>query len=309
MKKSLQYLLLALLAVCLTIGSAIAQDATPAGAEPPDPSAWNRSLDANLGITQAQYSDNWAGGSASGVAWVGTLNALAQKQLTTSLHWKNTLKIGFGQTHNQELATKNWLTPLKNTDQIDLETILRLTRGWEVDPFVSGRLETQFMDQTDPTKMKLFNPLKTSEVLGAARTLWKADKRNWNVRLGFSLRQMIQMDYVDAVDTIPHTFVTNDGGLQLDSDFSMPVNEVLALKSKLTVFKAFFNSESENLKGLPNETYWQAVDVNWDNTLTGQLTSWLAMNLTVQLIYDKEVALAGQFRETLSLGLTYMYKD
>lgn len=310
MKPKLFSLIISLLIAMVYSVPILAQEATEGSATPTpaNPSAWNRSLEANLGMTQAQYSDNWTGGAASGIAWVGTINALAEKQLTPSLHWKNTLKIGFGQTHNQQLATKHWLSPLKSTDQIDLETLFRLTRGWAVDPFVSGRLETQFLDQADPNNYKLFHPMKLSETVGAARTLYELDKTVWNARLGVGLRQLMQRDYFDGTDTLA-SFVTNDGGFQFDSDFTMPVNGILTFKSKLTMFQALFNSQADKLKGLPNEDYWQGVDINWDNTLTGQLTSWLSMNLNLQLIYDKEVDLAGQFKETLSLGLTYMYKD
>ncbi|MBT7617797.1 MAG: hypothetical protein HN590_10995, partial [Calditrichaeota bacterium] len=62
-----------------------------------------------------------------------------------------------------------------------------------------------------------------------------------------------------------------------------------------------------DLEGLPNEEYWKAVDINWENIFTANITKYLMVNLYLQLLYDKEVDLGGRLKQTLSLGLTYNF--
>jgi len=269
---------------------------------------WQTQIESNLGITQSQYSDNWLG-AASGFAWVSSMNAQTQKQMNPSLHWKHTLKLAFGQTHTQDQVTKNWFIPVKSNDQIDYETVLKLTRGWWVDPVISGRIETQFLDKSIPTETRNFNPLKISETVGMARTLYKGEKSGWDVRLGIVARQLFNDLAVNAVNPLPHRLTIYDGGVQLDSDFKAPLNDRLSFASKLTLNQALLNSQSDDLTGQTNKNYWQALDVYWDNTLTGKLASYLSMQLNAQFLYDKEVALGGRFKETLSLGLTYVFQS
>ena len=69
----------------------------PVSAEP-----WTASVDANITMTQYSYTDNWAGGEAGAMAWTFFSNSLAEKQITDIVNNKNTLKLLFGQNHNQD---------------------------------------------------------------------------------------------------------------------------------------------------------------------------------------------------------------
>jgi len=268
---------------------------------------WELSVDANLTLTQNSYSDNWVGGEAGSVSWVFNSNSLAQKQLTAKVYNTNTLKLSFGQTHSQDVITKNWLKPVKSTDLIDFETIFRFTLGAFVDPFASGRLETQFLDQSDAAKERMFNPMTLTETAGVAKVHVKQEKREWSSRLGFGLRQHINRDVlIDSINGIRQTQTTNDGGVNFISEFTTPLaKERITFNSKLSLFKAVFFSESEALQGLPNQDYWKAVDVNWENIFAASISKYIMVNLYMQLLYDKEIAVAGRFKQTLALGLTY----
>ncbi|MFH1007888.1 MAG: hypothetical protein V1800_10375 [Candidatus Latescibacterota bacterium] len=90
------------------------------------------------------------------------------------------------------------------------------------------------------------------------------------------------------------------------TDFRTPLaGDRIALVSKLSLFMAFFYSESDALKGKSNEDYWKSPDVNWENTFTAGITQYLMVNLYVQLLYDKEIKLGARFKQTLAMGLTY----
>jgi hypothetical protein len=269
--------------------------------------SWKASVDANLTLTENAYNDNWVGGEAGALSWTFNSNSLAEKQLHPKVNNKNTLKLSFGQTHNQDKDTKKWAKPVKSTDLIDFETVFRFTLGGFVDPFLAGRVETQFYDVSDPQKSRILNPATFTESFGIARVWIKLEKREWTTRLGMGLRQ--HLDRQALVDTLAgkrENKTSKDGGFLLVDDFKTPLaHEKLTYTSKLTVFQALFYSESKKLKGLPNQDYWKSLDVNWENIFSASITKYLMVNLYVQFLYDKEVRLGGQLKQTLSLGLTY----
>ncbi|NQU05626.1 MAG: DUF3078 domain-containing protein [Calditrichaeota bacterium] len=269
---------------------------------------WEKSIDANLMFSQNSYSNNWTGGETGSVTWTFNANLMAQKQLSEKVHNKNTLRLSFGQTHNQDTATKDWQVPAKSTDLIDYETLFRFTLGYILDPFAAGRLETQFLDMSDPAKNRSFNPLKFTESFGVAKVLIKDDDRELTTRLGFGLRQLMNRDALNAVTSVREDLNTNDGGIEFVADYTATFAEKrIGFASKLGLFKAVFYSEADALKGLPNEDYWQAVDINWENRLSASVTQFVTVELYLQLLYDKEINLAGRLKQTLALGLTYKF--
>lgn len=288
---------ISLLAIVASVALASAAAADP----------WSKSVDANLTLSQTAYSDNWAGGEAGNLSWTFNSNSLAEKQLDPNVHTKNTLKLSFGQTHSQDQETKHWAKATKSTDLIDFETLFNSTLGGFVDPFAAGRLESQFLDASDPEKSRYLNPLKFTESLGVIKFFIKEDKREWSNRLGAALRQYVNRDMLmDPLTDKRETQTSNDGGLEFVSEFKSPLAEgKITLSSKLTVFQALFSSEADQLEGLPNENYWKAPDVNWENIFTASITKYLMVNLYTQILYDKEVDKGGRFKQTLSLGLAY----
>ena len=269
---------------------------------------WELALDANAMFAMNNYSDNWAGGDAGGINWSANINGVAEKPLAEWLNDKSTLKMSFGQTHLQDAATGKWQVPEKSTDIIDFETIFRFTLGAFVDPYCSGRLESGFYDTRVASNKRYFNPVKLTESVGISRVLLKKEKREWTARLGAGIRQHIDRD-VSIVDSgEKETRSTNDGGIEFVTELRTPLaDEKISYNTRLSIFEALFNSESENLAGLPNEDYWKAPDIDWEHTLAANITEYLMVNLSFQFLYDKEISLRGRHKEMLSLGLTYKF--
>lgn len=287
-----------------------ADTAAPAAESPPPRPRWERTVDASLMTTQNAYSDSWTGGETGSFSWAANLAVLAQKQLSPRLHQRNSAKLAFGQTMSQEEGTKRWRAPAKSTDLIDLETILRLTLGLAADPFASLRLETQFRDGSDPSNIRSLNPAVLTASLGAARAIMKGPDRELITRLGLAVKERINRDQVtDPATGARETFRDRNGGLESVTDYKTPVfSDKVKYVSKLSVYRAFYYSDAWKLEGLPNENYWKAPDVNWENALNASVSKYLMVSLAAQLLYDKEVDLRGRFKETLSLGLTYSLK-
>ncbi len=286
---------------CVLLSIVILLVSTPVIAEP-----WTLSADVNLTATQSAYSDNWVGGEAGALSWTLNSNWLAEKQFNSKLHNKNTLKLLFGQTHNQDLETKDWAKPVKSTDRIDFESVLRFTLGGIVDPYVGLRIESMFLDQSDPELDRYVNPVKFTESAGIAKVFFKEEHRELVMRLGAGIRQFLDRDRYDAVTENRENWTSNDAGFIFDTDFKTPLaGDKITYQSKLTVYQAYYYSEKDALAGLPEADYWKAPDVNWENTFTAGITEHLMVNLYIQLLYDKELDLAGRLKQTLSLGITY----
>jgi len=273
---------------------------------------WKIESNVALSMNQNYYSENWSGDEKGSISWVANYDLLAEKQMSQKLLIKNMIKLAFGQTHSQYIAEesgdKKWQKPDKTTDKIDLESIMLFTLGAFVDPYVSGRLESQFLDESFPEETKSFNPNILTESAGISKFFIKEDAREFSSRLGASFKQ-----YLNSHEDIDNT---NDGGIELVVDYKTPLaHEVINFHSKLNVYKALFFSESGDLEGTEWEDDWKAPRINWENTLTTSITKLINLIFSFNLIYNEtDYDLNGksindiQYKQTLSLGLSYKLK-
>ncbi|HEY3295550.1 MAG TPA: DUF3078 domain-containing protein [bacterium] len=282
-------------------------------AAPPAPSPWRLQMESNLGLAQSSYSNNWVGGEAGSMTWVSNFLGKAERQFSTSWFEGNELKLQFGQTHSQRQSDKHWLPPQKSADQIRYDGIVRYTRGWFVDPYVGLTFESQFLDASDSLKHRYLNPIDLTEATGFARTLIeKPDVNVLTTRLGFGLKQRFTAFSDPADPTHEKTLRqnTNDGGIEWVTHLVLgspkkPYN----FDSRLTVFQALFHSIHSDIALPPQNDNWKTATANWDNTVSVNVTKILQVGLAWQLLYDKQIALGGRFRETLSLGLAYKFAN
>jgi hypothetical protein len=266
---------------------------------------WKKSLMVDITTTQTSYSDSWVGGEAGSFNWVGNLNGFAEKKVTDWIEFKSTLKLSFGQTLTQDEESKQWSKPRKSTDLIDWENVARFTVGWFVDPYAAFRTETQFFDGSVREKRRYFSPLKLTESAGFARKIYEKDKDFVTSRLGLGIRQIFKTAIIDTANLITDDSTLVDGGLESVTDVSLTLSEKLAYTGKLTLYKAFYFSGKDDVKGTEFEDDWKAVDVNWENIISAALSKIVTVNLYTQLLYDKEVSRRGRFKETLAIGFVF----
>ena len=295
-------------AALVTASPAPADEAAPADGtdEAAVPDGWQVSSDINLTLTQNAYTDNWDGDETGSLSWAFNSNTLAENQLTDVVNNRNTLKLSFGQTHKQDEDSKKWDRPSKNTDLIDFGSVFRFAYGWPVDPFASGRVESRFLDTSDPEKTHTLNPTTFTESVGIARVFIKEEKRDWTTRLGGAVRQHLNRNALPEGETTREDIFTNDAGVEFISTFRTPLADgAITLTSDLTVYQAFYCSESDALEGSPNADDWKSIDINWENTFSAGITKHIVVNLYVQVLYDKEIDPDVRLKETLSLGFTF----
>lgn len=268
---------------------------------------WTKSLVTNLTVTQTSYSDSWVGGEAGSVNWVWNLDAAAARQVSPKVNLKSTLRLKFGQTMTQNAETKKWTSPIKSTDLIDWEDVLRFTLGALVDPYAAFRLESQFYDGTFPAKKLYLSPLKLTESFGVAREFYKKDNQSVTSRLGVATRQIFKKSVVDLTTLETKDSTITDGGMESVTDATLKLAQNMQYVSKLSIFKALFSSESnrEPVIGVPYMgVHWSTPDVNWENTLTAAVTKIVTVSLYTQVLYDRDIDKRARLKETLALGFT-----
>ncbi|MCB5251474.1 MAG: DUF3078 domain-containing protein [Candidatus Cloacimonadaceae bacterium] len=268
---------------------------------------WNIDSDMNLTLSQSAFSDNWQGKEMSNITWMASSNTSMEKQMKEWLHNRNTLKLAFGQTHLQKTNSageKYWEAPDKSTDKIDLESLWRFTLQTWVDPFVAGRMESQFLDlsQQDQDNTRFVNPLLFTESAGMMRTFIDNESTSLNTRLGAAFRQNVNRDQMD-INLDKETLTTMDGGLQLVSELRKNIEAPLqsAFRSRLQIYQALYNSESDDLA----TDDWKSPDLVWENSLSTKLFGLVSANLIFELRYDKEQVHELQWKQSLGLGLSY----
>jgi hypothetical protein len=242
-------------------------------------------------------------------------------------------------------GARSWETPQKSTDLIDFESLLRLTLGAYVDPFASIAYQSQFQDGTDAAgRILALNPMQFKESAGVARRFLDSPDRALLSRLGFAFRQDFRRTFTEAApSTTTRSDQTNDGGLEWVTDYKSKIlQDKITWTSKLTAYQPVFYSGKTDLKDLA-ESYLAAqridpdvaalstrASLDWENIWTSQITKILSVSLYTRWIYDpydnsvkptpaaagaltnpeavrSAVRKAGQFKETLSIGLTYRF--
>ena len=269
-----------LMAVLLTAGAATAAD-------------WEKTADLGLIFTQSGYSDSWAGDELGTVVWTFTGDLLAQKDITATTNWRNTLKLTYGQTHQEhdDGGEKTWGSPIKSTDRIFLESLMRFGIENPLTPYVAFAAETQFHDAND----NIFSPALLTESAGVGRELIKNDRTELLTRVGLGVRQ--RMAY--GMKTV------DDAGFEWVSDLSHTFNDRLKAVSKLRVFQAVTSSLKDDLAGLPNQDDWKGTDVAFETTFSASVSKYIQTTLFVEWLYDKEISRKGRYREIFGFGITY----
>lgn len=268
--------------------------------------AWKLDSNMSLTLSQSAFSENWVGTELSNVTWVANSTTTAEKQLTDWLRNRNTLKLAFGQTHNQKVAAngdKYWESPEKTTDKIDLESMFRFTTNAWVDPFVAGRFESQFMDLSQ-ADTRIVNPMLFTETAGVIRSLIEQENRLLTARLGVAIREKVDRDVIINITGEKETQTTVDGGMEMVTECTRklitPLN--MSMRTRLQVYQALLNSKSDDL----NDD-WKSPDMLWDTMLSTKLFGMISANLSFELRYDKEQVSELQWKEMLGLGLSYNF--
>ncbi|MDY0151688.1 MAG: hypothetical protein RBS43_05395, partial [Candidatus Cloacimonas sp.] len=186
------------------------------------------------------------------------------------------------------------------SDKIDLESIMRFTTSAWVDPFVAARMESQFLDLSDPALTRIVNPILFTETAGVVRTFVETEQNTFTTRLGAAFRENLNRDVMQPSGD-REMVTTTDGGLEMVAEYKHNFTPLDAnFQSRLQVYEALFNSKSADL----NED-WKSPDVVWENVLNTKLWGMISANLSFEARYEKEAVHKLQWKQVLGLGISY----
>ncbi len=250
--------------------------------------SWVNAFSTGININQSYYSQSWQSGDVGAISWTAFLNLGLKKSLSQKLLFTNNLSMAFGQTYTQDAESKKWKPPMKSSDKLENEAVLKLTMGWPIDPFASARVLTQFYDN----EQKLYlNPATFTESFGAARDIYSPNDSNMvTARLGLSFKEV-----VNRADT---GSVPIDGGLEFVASANFNLAKNVLYKSNLRVFKALYSFN-------PSGQTWKSPDVNFENTVQITVTKLIKLQIYAQWLYDRDQIDKVQFRENLALSIMY----
>lgn len=308
---------------------------------------WYRTLEAGLLLTQSSFSDNWAGGDSGQLAWAVLAGGSLKNQMTASWLLHNTLTLAYGKAsqedENGNWSRPRKITDRIDFESIlrgtlgyylDPYAAVRVESQFEdaSDPLNRGS--------------RVFNPVVVKESFGVAHDYLPQEDRQLLVRFGGALRQTFRSQYEtdDPADDTTVTEVGTDGGVEFVVDYNdQYFDDKYAWTSKLTVYQPLFYSSKSTFEDLdytlagnapvdPDVAdYTTTVDVDWENVFTAQVSQYIDVNLYVRFVYDKydtsvepllndagdeltnavgvseAIRKAGQFKQTLALGLTYRF--
>ena len=263
---------------------------------------WEKTADLGLSLTQSNYNSHWTGGEAGSINWIANANLNATGKFSERFSLQESLKLSFGQTHIQNKDTKVWAKPEKSSDRIFLESVGLLTLGGLFDPYASVTVESQFLDASISEAKRYLNPITLNESFGLSRTFADTAGTLFKSRLGVALQHFSDNKVIDIEAATRERATVTSGGLNWVTDFEqLTKDEKLKYVTKLRVFWAWFNSESDNL----STDDWKTPDLAWEHTLSATITRVLQVQLYLEFQYDKEIDKAMRFKETLALGLNY----
>ena len=313
---------------------------------PPPVDVWQRDFEIGVHMLQSTVSDNWNGGDKGSLNWTGNFRMRLQKQYGESRNWLTRLRLAYGQTQTQDRnddGTLSWTKPDKTDDIIEFESILRWTKpsGW--DPFVALNFISMFDDRTDPEgRSQPLNPMTIAPSAGIAYKVIDTEKRKLLTRLGLAYARNYRKFFVAPAPSTETVGESSDElGVTWITEYEVgALDERVDWHSRLALVLPFIYSGKQVFEddinpvdwGLPADvaSYTTTLDVDWENTFTANITKVISVKLYVRWVYDKydntvapvvddsgdlinvaavnqAIRKAGQFKQTLALGLVYAF--
>lgn len=299
MNKKLHSIVVAIIISSTAIAQTAPQDTTIV----PQDTIWKVSGGVGLSLNQVALS-NWSAGGQNSLAWNTTFDFKANYKKGT-WKWDNLVHLGYGQSKQGE-------EPLNKTDD---QILLNTNVGYEIKgPWYATfnvNFRSQFADGYNlPNDSVIVSGFMAPGYLVA----------------GFGMEYKPSDNFVVMINPISNktVFVMNDF---LSAQGAYGVDTLDRSKKAFGAFISLF-FKKEIVKNVTFTTLYTmfgdykklaAWDVNWDLILDFKINSFLAANLTTNLIYDQDIKIPVdrtddgvkesfgprvQFRQALGIGLT-----
>ncbi len=291
----MRLVLLVVFAVFLVPRMATAQEAAPDSAVRVP--VWKADLIGKLAATQAGYS-NWAKGGVNSVAFSTGMDGRFERGGPV---WqqKHDLRLGFG------LVKQDTLEFRKAEDEISVSSSVQYRGGGvfqHLNPTFAFQTRTQFAPgynfKKNPFNDEREPPVKVSDFFSPAIFTQSIgltyDPADWfTQRLGVGSKQtVVAIPRFRELYGVPESGpALVEVGVESRTQVQREIVENVVLKSSLGLFAAF------NKADVP--------DLTWENQVAMKVNSWLSVNVQVDALFDRDISNALQFKEIVTLGISY----
>jgi hypothetical protein len=253
---------------------------------------WENKFIGTLNLSQTSLS-NWPAGGENSWNWLLNLNgSFIDKR--EKFDWANTLRIQYGQAQigSDELT--------KTDDEFFLESVFTYKVWNTLNPYAALTAQTQFTEGfdygTDP-KTKISNFLDPGFFRESIGLDYNPGEK-FKTRFGAAFKQTVTDEFAAIWSDDPETEdeiekIRSEIGAESVTDYSVNVSELIVYVTKLQLFS--------------NLNRFDEIDVNWDNLFSAKVAEYLSVTLTVVLVYDKDISIQRQLKQTLAVGLTYSF--
>jgi len=274
--------------------------ASVVSAQTPKDSAWTTNGNIGLKLSQASFT-NWATGGNNAFAF--DLQGMYSAEYKYNKHlWTNRAELAYGMTKTKADGVR------KTSDKIYFNS----NYGYQVanNLYVSGLLNFQTQSAfgydygTPDTYMSKFMApgylMTGAGITWTPKTYFTAVLAPASWRGTFVLSDILSERGAYGVKPGKHLLSEFGASLKLEGKYDIMKN--INIYSRLDLFSNYLEKP-------------QNVDVNWEVQLTMTINKWFAANLTTNLVYDDNITIIVdgretkriQFREVLGVGLQYNF--
>jgi len=250
---------------------------------------WQPNLDVGLNISQISFT-NWAKGGSNSLTWT----ILGNLQLDyASDYWmlRNRMKTRYGRT---KVGSSEFQT---NENELFLESVFSYAVGWAVDPFFSNTVRTpitkgfDYKSGTPKLISNFFDPGYVTQSIGFTFDKPQSLKTRFGIALEETFTNHFRKYSDDKTTTDKEETFKIETGMESVTTGKFELAENVELQSMLRLFTRF-----EHLD------VW---DVRFDNNITAKVNSWLNVNFSFLVLYQKSQSLKTQIKQALQVGIMY----
>jgi hypothetical protein len=257
-----------------------------------DSLGWRNELIGSFNFTQSSFS-NWAAGGVDNASWLlGGRGSFKRHGGRTN--WSNVLRLEYGEVKQKGQDSR------KAFDLIFAESILDFNTSRLIKPYARASLKTQFAPgydyAVDPKVMvaDFADPLYLTQGAGVGFQVKPYVITRYGLGLQETYADEFAAVYTDDVDTADKVETSRiEGGLESVTELDKTLHKQLSLKSRLSLFWAFNNSDQ--------------VDVDWMTDINLKAMGALGLTLKFELLYNKDVLDKVQWQQVLGIGVTYSF--
>ncbi len=287
-----------LLAVFLFISAGLsrAQDATVADTAAP---GWKKALIGRVSGSQAGFQ-NWREGGVNTLALSIGVDGKLERG---GSRWKQAhdMRLSFGLVKQDTLDFRKAEDLIRFASTVDF-----LGEGFlgALHPTMAFQMRTQFAAgfnfKEDPFKEGRTPPVKVSDFLSPGTFtqsigLSYASGSWFKQRIGLGAKETVVL--IDRLRTLYSVSADKAArfelGLEAFTDVDRELVENVRYKTTVGLFAAFNKPESP--------------DLLWESLIAMKVNDWLNVNFEWVVLYDTDVSSKAQFKEVLSVGISYIF--